>query len=253
MQRFFLHLAYRGTRYCGWQRQPHSPSVQQTVEEALSLILGTATAVVGCGRTDTGVHASRYVAHLDTAVRLPEDAVRRLNRLLPGDIAIRGIESMGPAPGDGTHGQHARFSAKHRAYRYDLTGDKDPFRQGNVWVYPFFDRLDLGLLNEAAGMLLAYQEFAPFCKTKSDARTMRCELRQSAWVPSEDGREYHYHIAADRFLRGMVRLIVGACVQVSIGELSIERMRDAMIMQRPLDKPLSVPPDGLYLTEVRYG
>ncbi len=252
MQRYFLHLAYHGARYSGWQRQPHASSVQQTIEQALSLMLNEATELVGCGRTDAGVHASDYVAHFDTRRPVPGDAVRRLNRLLPADIAIRGLQLVGETPPAGEHGMHARFSASHRAYRYDLTGEKDPFRQGGVWSYHFFDRLDVGKLNETAGLLLNYREFGPFCKTHSSAQTMRCDLRRSEWLPSADGRELHYHIAADRFLRGMVRLIVGACVQVSLGELPLAHVREALDKQKPLAKALSVPADGLYLTEVRY-
>ena len=251
--RYFLHLAYNGAAYHGWQRQPNAATVQQTLEEVLSRILNEPVEATGCGRTDAGVHASQYVAHFDTRRAVPPDFAHRLNRLLPPDIAVRALEPMGPAPPEGEHGQHARFSAKHRAYRYDVIGDKDPYRAALAWHCPAFAKLDLDRLNETAAMLMAYQEFAPFCKTNSDARTMRCELRASRWVLAEGGRELHYHIGADRFLRGMVRLIVGACVQVAIGEMGLEEVRDAMIAQAPLRKPLSVPAAGLFLTEVRYG
>ena len=253
MHRYFLHLAYNGARYHGWQRQPNSTTVQETIEAVVSMILNEEVALTGCGRTDAGVHASRYVAHFDTTGVVPKDFARRLNRLLPPDIAIRRVEPMGPSPAEGIHGQHARFSAKHRAYRYDLIADKDPFRAETTWQYHAFAKLDLDVLNEAAQALLAYQEFAPFCKTNSDAKTMRCELRQSEWTRAEDGKTLHYYIGADRFLRGMVRLIVGACVQVSLGEMTITELRDAMIEQTPVPKPLSVPASGLFLTEVRYG
>ena len=253
LHRYFLHLAYNGAAYHGWQRQPNAGSVQQTLEEVLSRILSEPVGVTGCGRTDAGVHASKYVAHFDTSRAVPLDFGHRLNRLLPADIAIRSIEPMGPAPEEGVHGQHARFSAKHRAYRYDVIADKDPYRAALAWHYHAFAKLDVDRLNETAAMLMAYQEFAPFCKSKSDAKTMRCELRESRWVLAEGGRELRYYIGADRFLRGMVRLVVGACVQVSIGEMGLEEVRDAMIAQEPLRKPLSVPACGLFLTEVRYG
>ena len=252
MPRYFLHLAYHGGRYSGWQRQPHSPSVQQALEETLATIVREPIELVGCGRTDAGVHASQYVAHVDLTREPPRDLLRRLNRMLPADIAVRAVESVGPTPPRGEHGRHARFSAKHRAYRYDIVGEKDPFRAGAVWVYPFFDRLALGTLNEAASALLAYGEFAPFCKTHSDARTMRCDVRRSEWVVRPEGGELHYHIAADRFLRGMVRLIVGACIQVARGDMTLGELHAALETQEPLPRPLSVPPDGLYLTEVQY-
>lgn len=250
--RYFLHLAYNGSAYHGWQRQPHSISVQQVLEETISTIAGEPTAIVGCGRTDTGVHASTYVAHLDLPGKLPNDFLRRLNRMLPADIAIHRVEEVGEVPPAGEHGLHARFSATHRAYRYDIIGQKDAFRQNTAWFYHAFAKLDLAKLNEAASLLMNYDSFAPFCKTNSDAHTMRCDLRRSEWVLAKAGQELQYHIAADRFLRGMVRLIVGACVQVGSGKMSLDQLRAAMDKQQPLSRPLSVPADGLFLTEVRY-
>ena len=263
--RFFLRLAYNGHKYHGWQRQPKSTSVQQTIEETMSLILGERIELVGCGRTDAGVHASYYAAHIDTAASFPERFLGRLNRMLPSDIVILSLEEIGPIPPAGEHGMHARFSATHRAYRYDITRVKDPFRENTTWQYPHFDDLDVEAMNTAAALLMEYKEFAPFCKSNSDAKTMRCDLRRSEWVLSEvppngeDPRaphgtrnELHYHIAADRFLRGMVRLIVGACIRVGRGELTVEELRGCMESQTRLPRPLSVPPDGLFLTEVRY-
>ena len=253
LHRYFLHLAYNGAAYRGWQRQPNAVTVQGTIEGVLSRILDHEAKVTGCGRTDAGVHASKYTAHFDTAKPVPEDFPRRLNRLLPADIAVRAVEPMGPAPEPGVHGQHARFSAKHRAYRYDVIAEKDPYRAALAWQYHGFKKLDLDVLNEVAAMLMSYTEFAPFCKSKSDAKTMKCELRDARWERAAGGDELHFYIAADRFLRGMVRLIVGTCVQVALGEMSIEDVRDAMIAQTPVRKPLSVPATGLFLTEVRYG
>ena len=179
MRRYFLTLAYRGTAYHGWQCQPHSASVQQTLEETMSLILREEIAVVGCGRTDAGVHASRYVAHFDAGAALPQNLLGRLNRLLPADIAVSEIRDVGPVPPPGEHGLHARFSATERAYRYDVIRDKDPFRTDLAWHHPAFAQLDVAKLNAAAAVLLDYTEFAPFCKTHSDARTMRCDVRRS--------------------------------------------------------------------------
>lgn len=253
--RYFIRLAYNGANYHGWQRQPSSITVQQTIEESASLILGEQIELVGCGRTDAGVHASNYAAHVDTTAVLPVQFVRRLNRMLPADIVILSWEEVGPTPPPGEHGLHARFSATHRAYRYDITRFKDPFRQNTTWHYPHFDDLDVDAMNAAAALLLEYKEFAPFCKSNSDAKTMRCDLRRSEWVLAEAKTfkaELHYHIAADRFLRGMVRLIVGACVRIGKGELSLEQLRDCMENQTRLPRPLSVPPDGLFLTEVKY-
>ena len=250
--RYFLRLAYNGAKYHGWQRQPSSSTVQQTIEEAASLILGAQIELVGCGRTDTGVHASNYAAHVDTDAKFPARFVGRLNRMLPDDIVILVWKEIGPTPPAGAHGVHARFSATHRAYRYDITRFKDPFRQNTSWNYPHFDKLDVAAMNAASALLLEYSEFAPFCKSNSDAKTMRCDLRRSEWLLSETGNELQYHIAADRFLRGMVRLIVGACIRVGAGELSLTELKECMEAQTRLPRPLSVPPDGLFLTEVVY-
>jgi len=250
--RYFLRLAYNGYAYHGWQRQPNNATVQQTIEETMGLILGMPIELVGCGRTDSGVHASAYTAHVDTEAIFPDRFLGRLNRMLPDDVVVLAIKKVGPIPPDGTHGLHARFSASHRAYRYDITKVKDPFRQNTTWHYPHFEKLDLAAMNAAAILLMEYTEFAPFCKSNSDAKTMRCDVRRSEWVLAEAGNELHYHIAADRFLRGMVRLIVGACIRVGAGELSIADLRQCMASQTRLPRPLSVPPDGLFLTEVEY-
>ncbi len=250
--RYFLRLAYNGHNYHGWQRQPKSVTVQQTIEETISLILGEPIELVGCGRTDAGVHASNYAAHVDTTAVFPERFLGRLNRMLPNDIVILSLEEVGPIPPAGEHGMHARFSASQRAYRYDITKVKDPFRQNTTWHYPHFEKLDIEAMNAAAKLLMEYKEFAPFCKSNSDAKTMRCDLRRSEWILTPEGNELHYHIAADRFLRGMVRLIVGACIRVGAAELSLVDLRQCMETQTRLPRPLSVPPDGLFLTEVDY-
>ena len=255
-RRYFLRLAYAGTRYHGWQRQPHSASVQETLEGVLSTICNAPVELVGCGRTDAGVHADDYAAHLDLAAAPPPDLLRRANRMLPPDIALRSLADVGPVPPPGEQGPHARFSATHRAYRYELVRDKHPFRVGLAWHYHGFRHLGLADLNAAAVTLLDYEAFAPFCKTQSDARTMRCDLRRAEWVvaaaDASGPAELHFHVASDRFLRGMIRLIVGACVEHALGRLSLEDLRVSLDAQTPLPRPVSAPPDGLYLTDVRY-
>lgn len=253
--RYLLRLAYCGTRYHGWQRQPNASSVQATLEDVLAIVCNAPVALVGCGRTDAGVHASDYAAHFDLDGDPPADLLRRANRMLPPDIALRALAPAPPSPRRPGEALHARFDATHRAYRYDVTAAKDPFRVGRVWSYHAAAKLDLARLNAAAAALLDYGEFAPFCKSKSDARTMRCDLRRSEWSARPDGPaglEFHYHIAADRFLRGMVRLVVGACVQHALGRLSLCDLRAALDTQTVLPRPLSVPADGLHLTDVRY-
>lgn len=242
--RYFIELAYNGAAYYGWQVQPEQVSVQETITRALALILRSPELeIMGCGRTDTGVHASQYFAHFDFAEEFPRGFVSRLNKFLPKDIAIRRIF---PVADD----QHARFDAHYRAYQYHLTWQKDPFRQETSFYLYRAQHFDQALIQAAAKLLLEYEAFFPFCKTGSDAKTMRCTLFRSEWEFKDD--EWVYHIAANRFLRGMVRLIVGMCLSVGEGKLSLAQVREALDKQEHLPKSLSIAPEGLFLTEVRY-
>ena len=241
--RYFIELAYRGTDFHGWQRQPAARSVQQTLETALATLRNAPTAVTGCGRTDAGVHAAYYVAHFDAETALPPRFAGKLDRYLDPAVGVRRIV---PVPATA----HARFDATHRAYRYDLIARKDPFRTDTATHYPHLDQLDPDLLHAAAALLLEYGEFFPFCKANSDARTMRCDLRRSEWVRTPAG--WSYHIAADRFLRGMVRLVVGMCIRVAGGKLALADVRAALDAQTRLARPWSAPPQGLFLTGVHY-
>ena len=243
--RYFIELAYNGAAYYGWQRQPLQTSVQETLEQAIATILrAPELEITGCGRTDTGVHASQYFAHFDFEGAFPPAFVERLNKFLPKDIAIRRIFPVAPT-------QHARFDAHYRAYAYHLSWQKNPFQQDTLLLFPRAHRFATDLMQEAAQLLLAYEEFLPFCKTGSDAKTMRCQLHRSEWEFRAD--EWVYHIAANRFLRGMVRLAVGMCLSVGEGKVTLDQVRHAMDTQTRLDKSWSVDPTGLFLTEVRYG
>ncbi len=239
-----LELAYQGTAYAGWQRQPNALTVEETVDTALSTLLGEPVKLVGCGRTDAGVHASDYAAHFDFGGEMPARLAGRLNRFLPEDIAIRGLYRV-PVE------THARFSATGRSYVYHLSLLKDPFRPATVAWVPALRELDHAAMQDAADLLTGYGSFAPFCKTNSDAFTMRCTLGESRW---EFGPEQlTYRISANRFLRGMVRLIVGMCVRVGEGRLSLDEVRRALDRQERLPKPWSAPAAGLYLCNVAYG
>jgi tRNA pseudouridine38-40 synthase len=242
--RYFIELAYQGTAYHGWQIQPKQVSVQSTITNALALILRQPELeIVGCGRTDTGVHASQYFAHFDYDGEFPPGFTARLNKFLPPDIAIHRIF---PVEED----QHARFGANYRAYEYHLCWQKNPFRQHTCYYYRPAPTLDQQAMQAAAQLLLEYEEFFPFCKTNSDAKTMRCELHRSEW---EFGQEsWIFHIAANRFLRGMVRLIVGMCLSVGEGKMDLATVRRALDEQQRLSRSLSVAPEGLFLSEVRY-
>lgn len=243
--RFFLTLAYKGTAYAGWQRQPNAVSVQSRLEEALSTLLRHPVELTGCGRTDAGVHARYYVAHFDTADALPASFVRAVNSLLPPDIAVF---SAGQVP----DAAHARYDAFERSYEYHISLRKDPFATELAWFYPQHTKLDLAPMQEVAGMLPMFEAFAPFCKSDSGLEHFRCELKSAAWELAPERHRLVFHITANRFLRGMVRLIVGACIQAGRGKLHPEEIRVALQQQQPLSLSLSVPPQGLFLTSVVY-
>ena len=245
MQRYFTALAYNGTRYCGWQKQPGQATVQESLEAAFSMILGQNIELTGCGRTDTGVHALKYFAHFNMAGAFPEGFLHRINRVLGSDIAVFAVY---PVQGDA----HARFDACYRSYAYHLTFHKDPFTCETAYYFPFRDRPLPGLMQAAASELLLFQDFFPFCKTGHDAKTTLCTLFRSEWEVDETEGHMVYHVAANRFLRGMVRLIVGMCIEVGLGKLSLEEVHEAMLRRERLRRNISVPPGGLFLTDVRY-
>ncbi len=241
--RYFIELAYNGANYHGWQYQPNAISVQETLETAVSVILNQKTAVTGCGRTDTGVHASQYFAHFDFENELPKAFFFRLNKFLPPNIVIHRIFQVEDE-------QHSRFDAHYRAYAYHLSWKKDPFRQKTLLHYPLALKADQEKMQAAAQLLLHYKAFSPFCKTNSDAKTMLCDLYKSEWEFQEN--EWIYHIAANRFLRGMVRLIVGMSLSVGLGKINIKDVKKALDEQTRLEKSLSIAPEGLFLVEVKY-
>ncbi len=243
--RFFSELAYNGTNYHGWQKQHNASSVQEVISQALATILGAEIEVVGCGRTDTGVHASRYFMHFDFEGQFPKEFLRRMNRLLPADIAIRQIFPVSDEA-------HARFDAILRSYEYRIVLDKNPFETYQAWHFPFFEKLDFEKMQQAARMLLNYSEFLPFCKSNTDVQTMKCSLHRSEWVLDLEQRKLTYSISANRFLRGMVRLVVGMCLNTGLGKTSLDEVQHAMETQIHLKKSWSVPPHGLFLTEVKY-
>ena len=241
--RYFIALAYNGTRFFGWQKQPKAASVQELLEAKLSLILRQNIEVTGCGRTDTGVHASYYWAHFDAEGALPPDLLRRLNGVLGADVAVYKIVPV-------ANSAHARFDAHQRRYAYYLPFEKSPFLKETAWYFPLGAQLDREKMQAAARLIQEYTLFAPFCKTHSDAKTMVCHITEAYW--SFEGHTAVFHIAANRFLRGMVRLIVGACVNIGLGQMTLEDLREALEHQQPLKKSYSVPPTGLFLTEINY-
>lgn len=243
--RYFASISYNGSAYFGWQRQPTQISVQEIVEKAFSTILNRPTEVTGCGRTDSGVHAKNYMLHFDGPKDLPPDFVRRLNKFLPEDIVVH---QLMPVRSDA----HARFDAFQRSYEYHLIFEKNPFLIDTAYFFPRKKTLNFNLMNLAATQLLNYNAFFPFCKTGHDAKTLVCHLTIAEWQFFPDHQKMIFHITSNRFLRGMVRLIVGMCINVGLGKVTIEELNDAMEQQTRLPQSLSVPPQGLYLTAIKY-
>jgi len=243
--RYFLELAYNGTHYNGYQEQPGQPTVQRAVEGALDLVLQQPTKIVGCGRTDAGVHALQYYAHFDVETTPPDNALYRLNRVLPKDIVAYRLLAVAPDA-------HARFDATSRSYRYVIDAVRNPFRQDTAYHCHYAKSLDLELLQAAAVLLLDYEDFTTFCKTKTDTKTKLCDLYESHWTFEAEAQQLIYHVRANRFLRGMIRLIVGMCLNVAKGNLSLDTVREALDTQTTLKRALSAPPQGLFLLDIRY-
>ncbi|MBP7273801.1 MAG: tRNA pseudouridine(38-40) synthase TruA [Saprospiraceae bacterium] len=243
--RYFAEIAFNGTSYSGWQKQPNAVSVQTVIEQSFSTILRHPTDVVGCGRTDAGVHASQYFLHFDSENSLPENFVYKINSLLPNAIFLKKVWLV-------DDNAHARFDAFSRSYIYNISLQKNPFTPETEWYFSQGNVLDTALLQQAAELLLPYKSFFPFCKSDHDAQTLVCHLTSSFWKIDNANARLQYHITSNRFLRGMVRLIVGMCLNVSLKKLSLHEVESALINQTQLHKSWSVPPTGLFLSNVTY-
>jgi tRNA pseudouridine38-40 synthase len=241
--RYFLQLSYKGTRYFGWQRQPNAISVQEVVEKTLSTILREDIAVVGAGRTDTGVHASFYVLHFDVLNEIsePEKLLYHLNRFLPDDIAIQKIKKV-------NSDFHARFSAVSRTYKYFICTEKNPFQTETC--YQFTVPLNLEKMDEAAKVLFEFNDFTSFAKLHTDVKTNNCKIFQAEWIKT--GEMLVFTIKADRFLRNMVRAIVGTLLEVGKGKITVDDFRNIIEMKNRGAAGTSVPPQGLFLVDIEY-
>ena len=242
--RFFITLSYDGTRYRGWQVQPNGPSVQEKLQWALSTILRQDILVTGAGRTDAGVHARMMVAHFDveTMVYELQDLTYKLNRLLPQDIAIQMMEPVSDE-------MHARFSATSRTYHYYIHTVKDPFLRAYSCElhYP----LDFQLMNEAAAILMTYEDFGAFCKAHADVKTTLCHITAAQWHQTSPS-SWYFEITANRFLRNMVRAVVGTLIDVGRGRLSLDDFRKVVEGKRRTEAGESMPANALFLEEVKY-
>ncbi len=254
MQRYFMKLAYRGATFHGWQRQPNASSVQQTIEEALSTVLRTETSIVGAGRTDSGVNARMMMAHFDSAQQLADTNViiRSLNTLVGPDIAIQSLQPVHTEA-------HARFDATSRTYHYYAVSDKSPFFYPLSWKAS--SALDYDAMNRAAELLLQTEDFTSFAKLHTDNKTNICHVTHAQWHPTSEvsgsilAGNPHSHvfiITADRFLRNMVRAIVGTLVDVGRHKLTVDGFRKIIDDRNRCSAGTSMPPQALYLWNITY-
>ena len=240
--RYFLELSYYGKAYHGWQIQPNAITVQEVIEDALKILLKDNISLVGAGRTDAGVHALQMFAHFDTDVTLnKDDLIYKLNSLLPKDIAVN---SLFQVPKDA----HARFGALSREYLYRVSTRKDVF---NVdLTYLVTHELDIKQMNIAANTLLTYRDFQCFSKSNTDVKTYHCMIYHAEWKLI--GHELQFHIKADRFLRNMVRAIVGTLINVGLGKIDVNDLHRIIKSKDRGEAGYSVPAHGLFLKEILY-
>ncbi|WP_211245413.1 tRNA pseudouridine(38-40) synthase TruA [Sphingobacterium alkalisoli] len=245
IKRFFLEVAYDGTAYHGWQIQPNAVSVQEKLDYALGTLLREEVATLGAGRTDTGVHAKQLYVHFDSdnasLINSPDRFIHSLNALLPFDIAVLRLLEV-------ASGSHARFDATERSYEYHIHFTKDPFLINKSWLLR--DRLNVQRLNEAARLLVGKKDFGCFSKSNTQVFTNICTIKEAQWV--EIGEKLVFHITADRFLRNMVRAIVGTLLEVGAKGKPISYVEEVLASRDRSKAGTSVPAHGLYLTKIKY-
>lgn len=242
MKRYFAELSYKGTKYFGWQRQPKQNSVQEEIEKAISkLNSNKEVSIVGCGRTDTGVHAKSYFIHFEIeTISDTEQFVYRLNKILPEDIVVYNvIESQ----------KHARFDAKKRTYRYFIHKKKDAFMNDASWYLPH--QININAMNEACQYILGTQDFTSFSKLHTDVKTNICTIYDAKWVKVNE-QSYYFEISADRFLRNMVRAIVGTMLEVGYSKINVAKIKEIIDAKDRGAAALSVPAHGLFLWKIEY-
>ncbi len=240
--RYFIELSYNGTAYHGWQNQPNAISVQEVVEKALTVILGEPIAIMGAGRTDAGVHAKQLFAHFDTDLTFEATKLQfKLNSYLPSDVATHSILKV-------KEDAHARFDALSREYLYRIALHKNPFNSNTAFYVKHV--LDIKKMQQATKLLFDYKDFQCFSKTNTDVKTYNCDIMKAEWLVVED--ELHFTIKADRFLRNMVRAIVGTLINVGNGKIRVEELHQIIESKNRSEAGFSVPAHGLYLTKVAY-
>lgn len=240
--RYFIRLSYHGRAFFGWQRQKEDITVQQTLEDIFTKVLRQNIEIIGCGRTDTGVHADNYFAHFDCDTPVPSTILMRINRYLPKEIALYDI-----FPVDDTF--HARFDAKRRTYKYFVHFNKNPFLEDRSWWLEN-KQPDIVLMNQAASLLLQYADFTSFEKKGSNNKHSLCDMYHAAWKEFDGGMVFT--ITANRFLRNMVRRIVGCLIQIGIRQMEISTMVHSLETKTPLNVKIATPSHGLHLWDVVY-
>lgn len=241
--RYFIHLSYKGSRYHGWQRQDNASTVQAEIETKISTILKTPIEVIGCGRTDTGVHAHSYYAHFDIQFDLPPNFKQALNSILSKDIGVYDVMSS-------NEDVHARFSADVRSYRYFIHYQKDPFLIDRSFYYRYNNIPDIDLMNEFCHQLLAIEDFSSFEKKGSDNKHSRCTVTQAVWTPTENG--CYFEIRANRFLRNMVRAIVGTSLMIGCKKTDVVTVMKEVKNQKIIHLNMTAPAQGLHLWSIQY-
>lgn len=241
--RYFVWFSYDGTAYHGWQIQPNGNSVQEELQRALSTFLREDIGVTGAGRTDAGVHARQMVAHFDFSKDIePEQLAYKLNRILPCDIAVDRVELV-------SDDMHARFSATSRTYHYYIHTKKDPFNR--AFSTELHYELDFDKMNEAGRILMSYDDFGAFCKSHSDVKTTLCHVTKAEWIQTGE-TSWYFEITANRFLRNMVRAVVGTLIDVGRGRLTLDEFRKVIEGKRRTEAGESMPANALFLENIVY-
>lgn len=243
MHRYFVQLAYKGTNYHGWQIQPNAITVQEVLNESFQTFFRNPSInLVGCGRTDTGVHASDFYAHFETEEQIPlENAVFRLNNMLPKDIVLFNLFEVKPD-------QHTRFDATSRTYQYHIHLKKNPFILETS--HYMFQKLNVEAMNEACKVLFNHEDFTSFSKLHTDTKTNNCTIMLAKWEESDHGLVFT--VKANRFLRNMVRAIVGTMLEVGLGKITVAQFNEVILKKDRGAAGASVPGKGLFLTKIEY-
>ena len=242
--RYFIFISYKGTSYHGWQIQPNSVTVQKILDEALSTVLSEGISTIGAGRTDTGVHALVFCAHFDSIspdLDKSKNLVYKLNSYLPKDISVNSLRKVIPDA-------NARFSAISRTYRYYISRNKDPFFDSSSWYLRC--NLNIDRMNEAGRILFNYSDFTSFSKLHSDTKTNLCKIYEASW--KEEGTRLVFTIKADRFLRNMVRAIVGTMIEVGSGKMSSKEFEEIILAKNRCRAGKSAQAKGLFLADIEY-